>query len=540
PDAALHGIAVLAARVSEAVKVVFVVRAADGTEVMRRDAVKGDAAWSALWDTSRTANGRYAVEGLALDLSGSTTSSAHVAVMVKNGTGEPVSSIDVVPKETAIAAVRDVPSGSVALQLEKLPKDVAAAREKLSEECAAARIPAERCAQWLAMRHQSSDCRAAGIVTKEECVSFLEEKHGGAMPECAGGESACAEAVAKATAGLLGADELRGIRDAITPHIGQAFRIVPRGERPAAQEPGTPSAQPGGAGEPPQIIDDLIPLVSDRPFAVRVHASPGFGMAAGNLRHDSVPAVLFLDSDEDGLPDDVERRIGTDPMNKDTDGDGYDDGTELRGGYNPRGKGRLADGVKNLAPVDVAIASGALIEQPTNAGDVSPDLVVTAAETRSGLPADSAGAEAAPAGGGNALHLSGRAKPGQVVTIFIYSYLPVVLTTEANDDGTWSYDLDSGLSDGQHEVYATVTDETGKIQGKSNPLSFFVSEAKAVTEDQFFKPEEVSPLAAAAVQEPVRQLAGWYLGGAALLIVVALVIAYVLFMKPKKTVPPQP
>lgn len=543
PDATLRGIAVLAARVSGAVKVVFVVRAADGSEIMRRDAVKGETAWSALWDTSRAANGRYAVEGLALDLSGSTTSSAHVVVRVENGTGEPVLSIDVVPAETAIAAVRDVPAGSVALRLEKLPKDVAGVGAKLSEECAAARIPAERCAEWLALRHQSSDCRAAGIVTKEECVSFLEDKHGGAMPDCAGGESACAEADAKATEGLLGAEELRGIRDAITPRIGQAFRIVPRGERPAAQEPGTPPAQPGAAGELPQVIDDLIPLVSDRPFAVRVHASPGFGMAAGNLRHDSVPAVLFLDSDEDGLPDDVERRIGTDPLNKDTDGDGHDDGTELRGGYNPRGKGRLADGVKNLAPVDVAIASGALIEQPTNAGDVSPDLVVTAAETRSGRPANSSGAggaEDTPAGGANALHLSGRAKPGQVVTIFIYSYLPVVLTTEANDDGTWSYDLDSGLSDGQHEVYATVTGETGKIQGKSNPLSFFVSEAKAVTEDQFFKPEELSPLAAAAVQEPVRQLAWWYLGGAALLIVVALVIAYFLFMKPKKTVPPQP
>ena len=41
--------------------------------------------------------------------------------------------------------------------------------------------------------------------------------------------------------------------------------------------------------------------------------------------HAAVPAVLLIDSDEDGLPDDVERRIGTDPFNKDTDGDGFDE-----------------------------------------------------------------------------------------------------------------------------------------------------------------------------------------------------------------------
>ena len=44
---------------------------------------------------------------------------------------------------------------------------------------------------------------------------------------------------------------------------------------------------------------------------------------------------LFLDSDQDGLTDQEEKMIGTDPMKADTDGDGYSDGAEVQSGYNP-------------------------------------------------------------------------------------------------------------------------------------------------------------------------------------------------------------
>jgi hypothetical protein len=44
---------------------------------------------------------------------------------------------------------------------------------------------------------------------------------------------------------------------------------------------------------------------------------------------------LFLDTDQDGLTDQEERMIGTDPLSADTDGDGYSDGKEVESGYNP-------------------------------------------------------------------------------------------------------------------------------------------------------------------------------------------------------------
>ena len=52
----------------------------------------------------------------------------------------------------------------------------------------------------------------------------------------------------------------------------------------------------------------------------------------------------LADSDRDGLTDWEEINIyGTDPLNPDTDGDGYNDGTEVKSGYNPSGPGVLGE-----------------------------------------------------------------------------------------------------------------------------------------------------------------------------------------------------
>ncbi|MDD5109938.1 MAG: hypothetical protein PHI63_01830 [Patescibacteria group bacterium] len=48
-----------------------------------------------------------------------------------------------------------------------------------------------------------------------------------------------------------------------------------------------------------------------------------------------------LDTDGDGLTDQQEQMLGTDPNNPDTDGDGYSDGNEVKNGYNPLGSGKL-------------------------------------------------------------------------------------------------------------------------------------------------------------------------------------------------------
>ncbi|MDP2709309.1 MAG: hypothetical protein Q8O93_04710 [bacterium] len=50
------------------------------------------------------------------------------------------------------------------------------------------------------------------------------------------------------------------------------------------------------------------------------------------------------DSDGDGLTDREEVKVyGTDQLNADTDGDGYMDGDEVKNGYNPKGEGKLLE-----------------------------------------------------------------------------------------------------------------------------------------------------------------------------------------------------
>ena len=82
------------------------------------------------------------------------------------------------------------------------------------------------------------------------------------------------------------------------------------------------------------------------------------------IKNDNILFGQPVDSDNDGLPDNREKELGTDPynvdtdsdglsdgdevliwktdpLNPDTDGDGYKDGQEVRNGYNPLGPGKL-------------------------------------------------------------------------------------------------------------------------------------------------------------------------------------------------------
>ena len=50
------------------------------------------------------------------------------------------------------------------------------------------------------------------------------------------------------------------------------------------------------------------------------------------------------DTDQDGLTDREEIKVyGTEPLESDTDSDGYIDGEEVKGGFNPKGPGKLLD-----------------------------------------------------------------------------------------------------------------------------------------------------------------------------------------------------
>jgi hypothetical protein len=62
------------------------------------------------------------------------------------------------------------------------------------------------------------------------------------------------------------------------------------------------------------------------------------------------------DTDGDGLSDETETALGTDPANSDSDQDGFADGVEAKNGYNPL-KGNKARDVERRLEVDLATQS---------------------------------------------------------------------------------------------------------------------------------------------------------------------------------------
>lgn len=209
----------------------------------------------------------------------------------------------------------------------------------------------------------------------------------------------------------------------------------------------------------------------------------------------TVPAVLTLDKDGDGLSDEAEERYGTDASNPDTDGDGYLDGLEVKNGFDPLGTGVLN---KPIAPMDEAILNNRPVEQPRFAGAVDRekikvDEVATASDDEE-----------------KALVFKGKSEPYSFVTLYIYSSLPIVVTVQADASGDWQYEFSHPLVDGKHDVYATVTNNTGKIVKKSEPLAFFVRGASAVTEDEF--------LATATVQDTSTVFLVYYILAGALIV----------------------
>jgi len=178
----------------------------------------------------------------------------------------------------------------------------------------------------------------------------------------------------------------------------------------------------------------------------------------------------MADPDNDGLNNNEEYRFGTNPKKPDSDHDGKVDAEEIQTGRDPLVAS--PDGTKDKMVPD----------NPQVSGQVKSELYQVT------------NVEAVPVATGTVkMKITGKALPNTYVTIYIYSE-PIVLIIKTDSDGNWSYVLDKPLEDGKHEVYVAVTDNTGKITAKSEPL-VFVQSAQAATVLPFERnpSPEVSP-----------------------------------------------
>jgi len=189
----------------------------------------------------------------------------------------------------------------------------------------------------------------------------------------------------------------------------------------------------------------------------------------------TIKREAVLDSDADGLPDYEEYRLGTDIFSDDTDQDGFKDGEELKSGFDPK-KFSAGDKSDKISYQD-----------PEAVSKISPVYKVTKAQIRTRSENQE---------NQDLVELSGTALPNSIVTIYVFSD-PLVMTVEADNDGNWFYVLHQEFDEGEHKVYAAVTDSTGKVTERSEAM-LFVKTAQALdqqrTESSELQTQMVSPV----------------------------------------------
>lgn len=224
------------------------------------------------------------------------------------------------------------------------------------------------------------------------------------------------------------------------------------------------------------VSEDIFDAV-DKRISDRIAELAKQTESANEVIKERVGEATTRDSDNDGITDyDEVVLYKTDPFSADTDKDGFTDQAEILGGFDPNDSRQEAaiayespreSGVvrEDILSVD-SIVTDELAEEISNIDVV--DEENTASDTPDVVLKSSAAAI-----------ISGKGMPNSFVTLYIFS-TPIVVTVRTEDDGSWSYRFNKELEDGEHEVYVGVTDNSGKLVAKSNPLTF-VKEAQAFT-----------------------------------------------------------
>ena len=402
----------------------------------------------------------------------------------------------------------------------------------------------EACRSYLAQRDLPEDCRAAGIADVSECQRRLTEKALAIYcpPEISGSnagslnEKACKEYIYRQISGDVRCqgqtpDECAlAIKSAYlgevvaakekAKRVGDALQAL-SGKTPTM---GTLTVVDGALAEE---VAKLLPLAQGTEARVSLlSAQPTMMIESDGSTAAAPPGAVAIDADGDGVPDDVEVRYGLDPKHPETTA-GIPD----------------AEALKKLTlktPVDKAIAADAALGQPLTDGTKDDALAVTEVDNVRPVVAGAAAPAARTkmvgkatfrdvAGQAAAVRFGGQGQPGTTVTLYFYSDLPLIATTTVDANGQWQYDLSEPLSDGPHEVYVAINDETGRVTAKSDPLAFVVKAAQALTADEAYAAAvpatamaaEVNVGASAAVESHLRL---FVLGGLALLVIASIVV----------------
>lgn len=97
--------------------------------------------------------------------------------------------------------------------------------------------------------------------------------------------------------------------------------------------------------------------------------------------------------------------------------------------------------------------------------------------------------------------------------------MPLVLIVTSDAEGTWTYTLAEPMVEGKHTVYVAILSDAGTLEKQSNPFTFFIRSAEAVTPTTFLGDEAIG---AAEITNPYAR---YYLYGGISIIAVGLIAA---------------
>lgn len=181
------------------------------------------------------------------------------------------------------------------------------------------------------------------------------------------------------------------------------------------------------------------------------------------------PARAFFDSDKDGISDYDEINIyHTDPLLDDTDNDGIPDNVELTERTNPH-SGKTKSAGTTTRDDSAKTSEGVSFENPLIAGVANNALF-----TVNNIQVAEVGIGADGTSTAKKLFLSGKSLPNSYVTLYIFS-TPILITIKTDYSGTWSYTLDKELENGAHQAVIALNDENGHILAKSETMPFVKS-----------------------------------------------------------------
>ena len=386
----------------------------------------------------------------------------------------------------------------------------------LEDTCTSTQVPQEcinigwtnlsDCELYMYKEKVLSDCNYKNLTTFDSCREYILTY---------GKPSKCNEISELACDNLINDFVLSGFKDTISAVSKEQLSGVvgSTGIIDAQQGTITVQIQPTISGDPVQsreIKVEAMPLATSNLDQISVSLIS----TSSTLSQNSLsPVGITFDTDGDGLPDDIEKRIGTDPNKKDTDSDGINDNEELKNGTSPLDPLATSTAIV-LSGFDKAVVAGKTLEQPKLSNStISETLTVSSVESTS------------PAGKNN-LKLQGKAEPNKIVTLFIYSAMPIVVTVQSDSNGNWVYELDKTLVDGTHEAYVAINDDEGKIIETSLPTPFFIAQAQAVTVDNFISTGDASQV----FDKTSGMIILYVLGG---LIVIFIFIAGILIIRQK-------